>query len=547
MNNSSKFFWLILALLGAKAASVVNAADYHVSAAGADDRDGTRPDRSWRTLARAGRLVLQPGDRLLLRGGDQFKGNLVVKTIGAATAARPITLGSYGDGKATIQAGDGTGILVENSGGVIVRDLIVGGTDRRTNRGSGVSVLNTLPGGKRLECVRIMNVETHGFGKYGIAVGGWPEDKSQSGFRDARITGCRAWDNTYAGIHVYGQHDYYAKSYAHQDVAVVDCFAHDNPGDPDYLDNHSGNGILLHDVDTGRIDSCTAFGNGGLCRSKAGGPVGIWAWSSRKLVIENCVSIRNRTGGQYDGGGFDFDGGVSESVMQYNYSAENDGAGYLVFDFGAAPFRLANNVVRFNISEKDGRKNGYAAISVNSLGSAIERLSVYHNTVFVAAPQGKERPPALFLHKSRDCRVHNNLLIATGGCPLADVGPDQPGLGIQGNHYWAADGAFLVRHAGKDYHSLPDWRRHGQIERLDGKDVGAADDPLLNAFSGGDIVATATKRAGLNRFQPRKGSPLVGSGLRLPPLLSIDPAKRDFWGKALRQDCPPTIGAHAGQ
>src|SRR5262249_47768633 len=245
----------------------------------------------------------------------------------------------------------------------------------------------------------------------------------------------------------------------------------DNPGDPDYLDNHSGNGVLLHDVDGGCIDGCTAFGNGGLCRARSGGPVGIWAWSSRKIVIQRCVSVRNRTGGKYDGGGvdfdgggLDFDGGVSASVMQYNYSAENDGAGYLVFDFGAAPFRLAGNVIRFNISENDGRKNGFAGISVNSAGDFIERLHVYHNTVFVSPLGGKELPSALFIHKSKDCRVHNNLLIAAGGCALADLGPDQSRLYIQGNRYWAVDGAFLIRHAGKEHRTLADWRKHGGLE-----------------------------------------------------------------------------------
>jgi hypothetical protein len=409
-----------LLLLTVSPGAPARCADYHVSAAGDDASDGTTPERAWRTVARANRQELRPGNQVLFRARDAFDGNLVVKIAGTPSAATPVTIGVYGPGKATIRAGAGTGIFCENVGGIVVRDLIVEGKGRRANHGSGVSILNTLPGGKRLSYVRIENVEARGFGKYGIAIGGSPEDKSQSGFRDVRITRCRASDNAYAGIHTYGVHDYYAKTYAHRDIAIVDCAAHDNPGDPDYLDNHSGDGILLHDVDGGCIDGCTAFGNGGLCRAKSGGPVGIWAWSSRKLVIQHCVSVRNRTGGKYDGGGFDFDGGVSESVMQYNYSAENDGAGYLVFDFGAAPFRLADNVIRFNISENDGRKNGFAGISVNSAGDSVERLHIYHNTVFVGPPGGEELPSALLIHKSKDCRVHNNLFIAAGDCVLAD-------------------------------------------------------------------------------------------------------------------------------
>jgi hypothetical protein len=389
--------------------------------------------------------------------------------------------------------------------------------------------------------VRIENVEARRFGKYGIAVGGWPDDQSQSGFRDVRISGCRASDNAYVGIHVYGIHDYYAKTYAHQDVAVMDCVAHDNPGDPDFLDNHSGSGILLHDVNRGLIDGCAAFGNGSLCRAKGGGPVGIWAWASRKLLIQNCVSVRNRTGGKYDGGGFDFDGGVSESILQYNYSAENDGAGYLVFDFGAAPFPLADNVVRFNISENDGRKNGYAGITVNSVGQPVARLHIFHNLVFVGPSEATEHAAALLIHQSKDCRVHNNLFIASG-CALADIGADASGLRIQGNHYWASGSPFLVRHAGAECRSLAAWRRHAGVERLDGKDIGSTGDPLLSRPLPGVPPTEAAKRTALERFKLRASSPLGRAGLDVKKLFRIDAGDRDFWGNPLPRDHPAAVG-----
>src|SRR5262249_43387923 len=385
-----------------------------------DARDGTGPDRSWRTITRAKRQTYRPGDRLLLRGGDSFDGNLALRVDGAATAAAPVVIASYGKGKAIIRAGDGDGIICKDTGGLIIRDLVLVGKGASVNRGTGVSILNTLPGGKRLDFVRVENVDVRGFGRYGIAVGGWPADSTQSGFSDVRISRCDACGNRYGGIHVYGFHDYYAKTYANRNVVVVNCTANDNPGDPNYLEQHSGNGILLHDVDGGLIDGCTASGNGGQCRSRSGGPVGIWAWSSRKLVIQNCVSVRNRTGGKYDGGGFDFDGGVSESIMQYNYSAENDGPGFMVFDFGAAPFRIADNIVRFNISENDGRKNGYAGIHVKSVGEPIERLNVYHNTVFTGPSEKQDRPQAVLIFKTKECGFYNNLIMTAGNCALVD-------------------------------------------------------------------------------------------------------------------------------
>ncbi len=282
-----------------------------------------------------------------------------------------------------------------------------------------------------------------------------------------------------------------------------------------------------------------------MCRAKSGGPVGIWAWTARRLVIQRCVSVRNRTGTLYDGGGFDLDGGVSESVLQYNYSAENDGAGYLVYEFAGAPFRVADNVVRFNVSENDGRKNGYAGIYVGSQDRAVERLQVYHNTVYVGPAGDGERPKPLLLHKTKDCRIHNNLFIAAGGVPLADIGPGQPGLSIQGNHYWTPGGAFLVRHGCPDYHSLADWRADG-AERLGGADVGSDGDPRLTGYAPGAIPADAGARTALSRYQLQPGSPLVGAGLDLRGRFGIDPGARDFWGNPLPRGRPAAVGAHAG-
>jgi hypothetical protein len=533
-----------LLVLGPVLVPHAQATDYYMNSAGADTQVGTAPERAWRTIARANQQVLAPGDRLLLHGGETFAGNLVIKTGGTSSAQSPITIGSYGPGKAVLSAGQGTGLASTNTGGLVLRELIIQSSGRRTNQGSGILVLNRLPGGKQLAFIRIENIEARGFGKDGIAVAGDPPDSSRSGFRDVRITGCRASDNAETGIHVFGKHDYYARTYSNRDVAILDCVANDNPGNPNDLAQHTGDGILLHDVDGGLIDACTASGNGGLCRAKGGGPVGIWAWSSRKLVIQNCVSVRNRTGGKYDGGGFDLDGGVSESVLQYNYSAENDGAGFLVYDFGAAPFRMTNNVVRFNVSERDGRKNGFAGIHVDSLGAPIERLLVYHNTVFVGPSQIQEQPVALFVRQSKDSRIHNNLLITAGGCALVDFGEGPGGLKVQGNHYWAADGPFVIRQASKVFGSLTEWRRQTGMERLD-RNVGSTGDPRLNAVRGA-VVTDAGRRTTLDHYLLQDQSPLLHAGLDLRLLVHVDPGERDFWGNRLSRDMPPAVGAHAG-
>ena len=74
------------------------AATYHVDCrAGNDDRSGSSPSEAWRSVDRANRARLLPGDRLLFRRGCRWGGPLTASWIG--TAALPITIGAYGEGE----------------------------------------------------------------------------------------------------------------------------------------------------------------------------------------------------------------------------------------------------------------------------------------------------------------------------------------------------------------------------------------------------------------------------------------------------------------
>ena len=120
-----------------------------------------RPGERSRT---ANRQNLKPGDRLLFSGGNIFPGNLVLGADDAGTRERPVVVGSYGWGRATIEAGLGTAVLVKDAGGVEIRDLVFAGANPTKNHGCGVAFVNTLPGNVRLDHVWIRNVEARGFG-----------------------------------------------------------------------------------------------------------------------------------------------------------------------------------------------------------------------------------------------------------------------------------------------------------------------------------------------------------------------------------------------
>lgn len=521
------------------------AADYYVSPNGSDDNAGTSPSRPWRTIAKVNSWDFKPGDRILFQGGQSFPGNLAFSAADAGTFAKPVTVGAYGTGRATILAGDGTGILVENAGGFSISNLIVVGENRTTNRGNGVCVLNRLPGAVKLGFVRIDNVDAGRFGTSGIVVGGDPPDSSKSGFDDVRITRCKVHDNAYYGIHVTGAWNPSASGYANRRVYVGHCKAYDNPGDPAFQKNHSGNGIMVEEVDGGMIERCVAYNNGYLCNYPGGGPVGIWAHAANKVIIQYNESYNNRTGKSVDGGGFDFDGGVSNSLLQYNYSHGNDGAGYLLYVYKGAPHTFRNNVMRYNISEDDGRKNTYSGIYVGNDGSGVSDLEIYNNTIYISLSTGAAKPRAVLVRGTTNVHFRNNIFAAIGGVPVLDVAEKQPGLLFQGNDYWAGEnGKLAILWAGETFDSLDGWRSATRQEMIGGRKTGLREDPQFTDSGRAITVGNPDLLNTLAAYRLKPNSPLIRAGLDLRQLFKIDPGLTDFFGSDLSRI--PSIGADDG-
>ena len=99
-------FCLWLASICLLASNGLSAATYYLDALkGQDGFAGTNPTRAWKSLERVNEHVFQPGDRLLLRSGQFWRGALLLN--GSGTTAQPITIGSYGDGERPVLHGDG--------------------------------------------------------------------------------------------------------------------------------------------------------------------------------------------------------------------------------------------------------------------------------------------------------------------------------------------------------------------------------------------------------------------------------------------------------
>jgi Right handed beta helix region len=467
----------------------------YVAANGSDDADGLTPATAWRTLGRVSREALVPGDSVRLQGGAVFPGTLVLDEDDVGSAGRPITITSIGDGPATLAAGAGNGVVISETDGVHVTNLRILGTSHAaldTSRlasesraeaartvatlPSGILVRNALHGDVQLRGIRISSVDVSGFSGHGILIDG---ARWFSGFRDVVIEDARVHHNGLSGIYVQGEYPHLiallagriTPRYAHSGVVIRRVTAHDNTGVPGPWRQNTGSGIVVSGVRGALIEASEAYANGAWCNSLQGGPVGIWAWDADSVTIQQNRSHHNRAGGRKDGGGFDFDGGTTNSVVQQNASWENDGAGYLLYQFQyAQPYR--NNVVRDNTSRDDGRRNRFGGVHL--LG-ALHDIRVEGNTIETSPAHDDATPRAIMVEANpdevfspatvtRNVSIMHNTITLHGTVTAIHVDSGHGGLRFDSNTY-VADSAVRIIWSGRTYVSVAAWRQATGQER----------------------------------------------------------------------------------
>ncbi|MBC8003635.1 MAG: beta-glucosidase, partial [Opitutaceae bacterium] len=225
-----------------------------------------------------------------------------------------------------------------------------------------------------------------------------------------------------------------------------------------------------------------------------------------------------------------------------------DGAGYLL---AHAPDNEAfrRNVVRFNISENDGRKNGYAGLD---LWGRVAETQIYHNTVFVSSSR-TGTPKALRIfnygipdHDVRDVLIANNLLMTSGRVPLVEVSEEQlngaRNLRFQGNNYFSATRDFSIRWAGRRFASLESWRKSVAQEIRDGIAIGLSADPKLSNPGKGGFLVDLAQPGELVAYRLKKSSPMRHAGLNLQTLFGVERGVVDYFGT----DLTTALGVHIG-
>jgi Right handed beta helix region len=499
---------LSLSLVSGNAAAQSRArpSNYYISPGGQDTNPGSR-SKPWQSLQPLGNHLWLPGDSVLLQGGARFPGSILLTRLARGAKNRPIVICSYGQGRALIDAQDSTAIVVQQGQFIYLENLILLGSGRKSgNTGRGI----WLQGASH---IWLQQIDASGFQKAGVEL---------TDCRFVTLMGIFGHDNGYAGISVDGSH---FPHYSNDRIYIKDCQAVNNPGDPTELHNHSGNGIVVGLATHVVVEYCVATGNGWDMPRKGNGPVGIWAWQCDSVLIQHCISYRNRTApGAMDGGGFDLDGGATHCIVQYNLSYENEGYGFGIFQFsGATPWH--HNTFRYNISFNDGNTapNGASVLWWN--GS--KDPSQFHDCYFYNNLLYNQNGYALGL--IQDARDNlgffflNNIFVAkdelmTGGNIREEV--------FYGNDWWSLAGGFLLN----GFHSFGDWVARTGKEKRNGDILGHNRDPALRN-PGEPTLTNPYQLYTLVGFKLKADSPLRNTGLDLRRLLSLHGRLLDFFGQ----------------
>ncbi len=474
---------------------------YHVDATNGSDRnDGLSSFSAWKTLARATKKALKPGDRLLLSRGSSWAEPLRLN--GQGTPSHPILLAPYGEGpRPKILVRDEAGISADRPiSAWTIRGLEVAGEKpfdpyghppgktagivfHQTERCAGLRIedclVHDVPGagialyaGKTASTVfagwTIADCEVHHAGT-GITTGGpWPAPKDATKLIEKfTISGCRVHD------------------------IVAD-------------------GIVLSHCRDGVIERCVAWKTG-VGRVKRT-PVGIWFFMARRCTIQFCESFDNHTaGGKADGGGFDLDGGCIECVMQYNYSHDNDGAGYLICSYDPWNAPCLDCVTRYNLSINDGLANDYASI----LFWQADDCRTYNNTLIT-----RSASPLKFTSDTKGNTFANNLFVvdSTHDIALVKSAFALDRNTFRNNAYYRTGGRARFEVQAEKFMDFASFSRRlrteGEFEA----------DPRLDSLS-------------TIHVNPRPGSPLLGAGMKI-----ASAGSRDLLGFDVPRGAVPAIG-----
>lgn len=359
---------------------------------GNDGESGRSADKAWKSLSKLQDVRLKPGDKVLLKRGGTFPGELEIS--GQGTSGDRIYVEPYGEGSKPCIVGTDTSLYavrIFNSDYVTLRNVEIVNTGKermpfRTGlkiecQDYGVS-RHIVVDGVEVRDVNGSLVKEKGGGSGILIVNGGKNIISV--FDSLTIENCRILRcsrNAMIWLGYSSRENWHPSKH----TIVRNNLIEEVPGD----------GIVPIGCDSTLIEynvmrNCPAI----LPDTEAA--AGIWPWSCDNTTIQfNEVSHHKAP---WDAQGFDSDWNCENTVIQYNYSHDNEGGMILICNSGESPasFNRGNvgTIVRYNISINDAIRTRPTRVGTFSptihVAGPVKNTTICNNILHVnKKPEGK--------------------------------------------------------------------------------------------------------------------------------------------------------------
>jgi hypothetical protein len=536
-------------------ASPLRATVYYASPTGSDSNNGTSTSTPWKTLAKVSGHAFVPGDQMLFQSGQTFAASTsnALTIDGYGTSTNLLVFGIYGGTtpaviSQTSASGNGIGFAGSNSY-VEIENLTVAGPFTWSGTTTTVDVQTpcgiNLQGGPSygtLTGITIQGVTVYNFRGSGIRA---PEGQKVA---TLSITGTQVYQVGASGIHM-GDDDDPQGTQLHTNINISNCYVYDTRESGILVQcakTVSINGCVDHDSPTDFIEPS----------GSSGAPYGIWMADVSAGIIQYCEVYNNTVGtATSDAGGMDLDGGCQDCIIQYCYSHDNDGPGYLQAHWanaadGGSPIyasQTLRNTIRYSMSINDTRKNGQAALSYWSENAAATLDNRAYNNLIVETRStgsngGVDQFYGTTVGTAADpTRIYNNIFISDNSHYLSNT-VNSTHFIIDNNIWWSLNGTFT-------------YKNNGAASTLAATDpAGIESDPLINGGTTTLLTAPTVGYADNDSlqeilapdFQELVGSPATDKGLNLTLAAygSQNVGTRDFFGTSIPQNTNYDIGPY---
>ncbi len=506
MNEMKKTISVFLCVLltifcaapAAFAAGTAGTTYYFDSIDGSDETgDGLSPGSARRSVP--AELSLNAGDSVLFRRGGEYECTLTLNGC-SGTAAAPITIGAYGEGKKPLLTTSArTEVLrLFDCSYVTVSDLEI---TAPVGGGIWIDTLTAVSEGITLSGLSIHNIQNYKVTNRDDLSAGAARARacvmvkglgarSLYPVNDLTVTDCEFYDCG-NGISLWGaldspkgnpEGDKVGPGY-NKNSLIKDCYFHDMDAEAVIIGVCDG-ALMTH---CRVIDCCQGEGvdeNGNILYFTAAA----WFWGSENSTIEYCEIAGQKNVG--DGMAVDFDSQTNNCTYQYIYSHDN--MRFMVNN--AKTTMQTGNTVRYCLSVNDDKgKNVLAG------GPGEKDLRFYNNTIV-----GSQ---VFDMQNIIDSRVVNNIIVVTDGYRLnTSIKPSQYKGSVIGNNCYY--NCVSAANSGAKFNTLP-------------------------GFSGEDFSDAAS-------FTLSKDSPLIGAGVAVPG----DDCTVDFFGNEIKS---VNIGCYCGE